>query len=42
MICKACKKKVDVELDEFVVPNKADPEQYWEYFHYGCWEDQNR
>jgi len=42
VICRGCKKRVDVEDEEFVVPNKSDPEPLWEYFHYECWEKKNR
>jgi hypothetical protein len=43
LLCTGCKKRIDPEDEEFVIPNKSEaPERHWEYWHVECWDDKGK
>lgn len=38
-ICQHCKRSVDVETDDYVIPNKAVDHREWTYEHVDCYDE---
>jgi hypothetical protein len=39
LLSTSCRKRIDPEVEDYVIPNKANASQVdWEYWHLECWE----